>query len=107
VTTGTSWQFKAPSAGKYLLAVSMTGQQNTMPPALTAASLRISINGGVFVVPALDQRFDYGLTNMSVQGSDVVALSANDLVSVVFATDTSGETFSSSEGFISITRIGN
>jgi hypothetical protein len=106
ITTGSSWQFKAPVAGRYLVTSSLylfCAGCTTIPNADYASM--VFVQNGTQLAPNAAQRFDWQGGLMALSGSDVLALAANDALQVRFVTNGSNST--ATGGDITITRIGD
>lgn len=106
VTPGAGWNFKAPIAGKYLITASVAGNCPTCASGSVFATIRVAINGvWDFEENALDTRYGWAGGNMSLSGSDVLDLAANDTVSIRFTENLVGSTFTAGGGAVTFTRI--
>lgn len=54
---------------------------------------------------ALDVRYGWASGNMSLNGSDVLDLAANDTVSIRFTENLVGSTFTAGSGAVTLTRV--
>jgi hypothetical protein len=106
-TPGVNWAFKVPADGTYLVTASLFGNCPTCDGTNAFATLRLVVNDTWdFDENALDTRYDWATGNMSLAGSDVVALKKDDTVSVRFTENLVGSTFTAASGAVSFTRIG-
>lgn len=109
VTTGASWKFTAPIAGKYRVSSKLVYDAATFT-VTQAVSLQIYKNGSVYSLPGYYQSPATSTHTAVVHGSDVIQLSAGDYIDIRTAhSEGTARALSGSatQHYVVVERVGN